>query len=138
MGILFGMATALDPDFDPWEAIKPFAQRMATEEAKSDWRNWAGELEKATRVALSLPGQAERFFSRASRGDLTVRTAWAPDDARSVRRVEGAVNRLSWAIIFAALLLAAVAVYVTQGAVTLSYALFALAAVAMLVTLTRR
>ena len=138
MGILFGMATSLDPDFDPWEAIKPFAQQMATEEAKSDWRSWVGELEKATRVVLSLPGQADRFFSRASRGELTVRTSWAPDDARSVRRVEGAVNRLGWAVIFAALLLAAVAVYVTQGGVALSYTLFALAAVALLVSLTRR
>jgi predicted unusual protein kinase regulating ubiquinone biosynthesis (AarF/ABC1/UbiB family) len=138
MGILFGMATSLDPDFDPWEAIRPFAQQMATEEAKGDWRSWAGELEKATRVVLSLPGQADRFFSRASRGELTVRTSWAPDDARSVRRVEGAVNRLTWAVIFAALLLAAVAVYVTQGGGTLSYTLFALSAVAIVVTLTRR
>ncbi len=138
MGILFGMATSLDPDFDPWEAIRPFAQQMATEEARSDWRSWVGELEKATRVVLSLPGQADRFFSRANRGELTVRTSWAPDDARSVRRVEGAVNRLGWAVIFAALLLAAVAVYVTKGGVALSYTLFALAAVALLVSLTRR
>jgi predicted unusual protein kinase regulating ubiquinone biosynthesis (AarF/ABC1/UbiB family) len=138
MGILFGMATSLDPDFDPWEAIRPFAQQMATEEAKSDWRSWAGELEKATRVIFSLPGQADRFLSRASRGELTVRTSWTPEDARRVRGVESAVSRLSWAIIFAALLLSAVAVYITQGGGALSYTLFALAAVAILVTLTRR
>ena len=41
-------------------------------------------------------------------------------------------------MIFAALLLAAVAVYVTQGEGTVTYLLLAFAVVALLVTLTRR
>jgi len=55
IAILFGMATSLDPDFDPWQAIEPFARQMAAEEAKRDWRAWLGEMEKATRLLLSLP-----------------------------------------------------------------------------------
>jgi predicted unusual protein kinase regulating ubiquinone biosynthesis (AarF/ABC1/UbiB family) len=138
IAILFGMATALDPDFDPWQAVEPFAQQMAAEEAKRDWRGLIGELEKATRLALSLPGQASRFFTQASRGELAVRTSWAPEATETLHRVEAAVNRLTVAVIFAALLLAAVAVYVTQGPGIVSYTLFALAAVALLVLLTRR
>jgi len=80
----------------------------------------------------------DRFFSQASRGELAVRTSWAPEATQTLHRVETAVNRLTAAVIFAALLLAAVAVYVTQGAGIASYILFALAAVALLVTLTRR
>jgi hypothetical protein len=41
-------------------------------------------------------------------------------------------------VIFAALLLAAVAVYITQGGGIVSYLLFALATVAFLATLIRR
>jgi predicted unusual protein kinase regulating ubiquinone biosynthesis (AarF/ABC1/UbiB family) len=138
IAILFGIATSLDPDFDPWQAIEPFAKDMAAGEIRRDWRDWLGEAEKLTRLALSLPGQADRFFSQATRGQLTVRTSWDRDAKRTVRRVEAAVNRLAWAVVFAALLLAAVAVYVTQGEGTVSYTLLALAALALLVMLTRR
>lgn len=137
IAILFGMATSLDPDFDPWKAVEPFARDLAAEEIKRDWRDVLGELEKATRVALSLPGQADRFFSQAARGELAVRTAWSPETTRTLHRVETAINRLTRAVVFAALLLAAIAVYVTRPGVV-SYVLFALAAVAFLATLIRR
>jgi predicted unusual protein kinase regulating ubiquinone biosynthesis (AarF/ABC1/UbiB family) len=138
MAILFGMATALNPDFDPWLAIEPFAKQMATEEMRRDWRDWLGEAEKFTRLVFSLPGQAERFFGQAARGELTVRTAWTPEMMHSVHRVQVAIDRLTGSVIFAALLLAAVGVYVMQGEGAVSYILFALAAVALLVVLLRR
>jgi hypothetical protein len=52
--------------------------------------------------------------------------------------VETAVNRLAAAVVFAALLLSAVAVYVAKGAGIVSYLLFSLAAVALVVSLVRR
>jgi predicted unusual protein kinase regulating ubiquinone biosynthesis (AarF/ABC1/UbiB family) len=138
MAILFGMASTLDPDFDPWQAIEPFAQQFVVEEARRDWRGLLEELEKGVRVVLSLPGQADRFFRQAAQGQLTVRTTWAPETTQTVRRVEAAVNRLTGAVIFAALLLAAVAVYLAQGMGVVSAALLGLAALALLITLTRR
>jgi predicted unusual protein kinase regulating ubiquinone biosynthesis (AarF/ABC1/UbiB family) len=138
VAILFGMASTLDPDFDPWQAIKPFATEMAASEVKRDWRGILGEMEKATRLVLSLPTQADKFLSQANRGQLAVRTSWSPEATRTVRRVEAAVNRLAWAVIFAALLAAAVAIYITQGGGVVSYVFFGLAAVALLILLTRR
>ncbi|NIV36744.1 MAG: AarF/ABC1/UbiB kinase family protein [Anaerolineae bacterium] len=138
ISILFGMATSLDPDLDPWEAVEPFAREMAADEVKRDWRGWLGELEKMTRLVLSLPGKADRFLSQATRGELMVRTRWSREDTRTVRRVETAVNRLSSAVVFAALLLAAVIVYLAQGGGVVSYLLFALAAAALLASLVRR
>ena len=90
------------------------------------------------RQVLALPGQADRFFSQAARGELSVRTSWTPDTTRTVRRLETAVNRLTSAVIFAALLLSAVVVYAIQGPGGVSYVLFALSALALVVTLTRR
>jgi predicted unusual protein kinase regulating ubiquinone biosynthesis (AarF/ABC1/UbiB family) len=138
IAILFGISTSLDPDFDPWRAVEPFARQMASEEVKRDWRGLLAELEKMTRLVLSLPGQADRFFGQATRGELTVRTSWSREDTRTLRRVETAVNQLTGAVIFAALFLAAVAIYVTQGGGVVSYLLFALAAVVLLFTLIRR
>ncbi len=135
MAILFGMATALDPDFDPWAAIEPFARQMAVEQVRRDWRGWLEEVEKVVRLLFSLPAQADRFLSQAHQGRLTVQTVWSPEATRTLHRVEQAVNRLAGAVTFAALLLAAVTVYVTQGAGLVSYTLFALAAAVLLVTL---
>jgi predicted unusual protein kinase regulating ubiquinone biosynthesis (AarF/ABC1/UbiB family) len=137
MAILFGMASNLDPDFDPWKAIEPFAQEMVGEEARRDWRGLLDELEKGARIVLSLPGQADRFFRQAAQGQLTMRTTWAPETTQTVRRVEAAVNRLAGAVIFAALLLAAVAVYVLEGMGVVGTVLFGLAALMLLITLTR-
>jgi predicted unusual protein kinase regulating ubiquinone biosynthesis (AarF/ABC1/UbiB family) len=138
IAILSGMATALDPDFDPWQAIAPFAEQLASEEVGRDWRGWLSELGQTVRVFLSLPGQADRFLSQATQGKLAVRASLAPDATRSLHRMEVAVNRLAAAAVFAALLLAAVAVYVTQGMGVMAAVLLGLAGVALLVMLTRR
>jgi predicted unusual protein kinase regulating ubiquinone biosynthesis (AarF/ABC1/UbiB family) len=138
LAILFGMASSLDPDFDPWEAIQPFATEVAAKEARRGVQDVLGEAEKLARVALSLPGQADRFLRDANRGDLSVRTTWSPEAMRTARRIELAVNRLAAAVVFASLLVAAVAVFVTQGGGTLSYGLFGAAGVALIVILARR
>jgi predicted unusual protein kinase regulating ubiquinone biosynthesis (AarF/ABC1/UbiB family) len=138
VAILSGMATSLDPDFDPWQAIEPFAQKMAAEEARRDWRGLLGELEKMGRLALTLPGQADRFFQRAVQGELTVRSSWTPEASRTLRRLEAAIDRLAGAAVFAALLLSGVAVYLVQGAGLLSTVLLILAGLALLFTIGRR
>jgi len=138
IAVLFGITTALDPDFDPWQGgIAPFAEQLVAKEVKQGWRELLRELERVTRLAFSLPTQAGQFFQRASQGDLTVRTRWDPESMRAVQRLEAAANRVAGAVIFAALLLAAVFVHITDTG-TLSYVLFGLAAVALLATLTRR
>ncbi len=138
IAILIGIATSLDPDFDPWAAIEPYARQLAAAEIKRDWRAWLGEAESFVRLLFSLPVQADRFFREANRGHLTVQTRWSAEDQRAVRGVETAVNRLTGAIIFAALLLAAVALHITQGGSWLGYTLFALAALSLLATLIPR
>jgi predicted unusual protein kinase regulating ubiquinone biosynthesis (AarF/ABC1/UbiB family) len=138
VALLFFMATALDPDLDPWRAIEPFARNLAGEEVGRGWQGIVDELQRLLRIAVSLPGQADQVLSKAARGELAVRATWGPEATRTVRRVEIAVNRLANAVVFAALLLAAVAVYLVEGSGWLSYLLLGLAAAAMLAVLVRR
>jgi predicted unusual protein kinase regulating ubiquinone biosynthesis (AarF/ABC1/UbiB family) len=138
MAILFGLSISLDPDFDPWKALTPYAAKMAGEEARGAWRVALKELGQATRHLITLPGQADRFFSQANRGQLTVQTSWPPDAMRTLQRLEAAVGRLGGAVIFAAFLLSATAVHVTDGSGPVSYTLFALAGIAFLAILLRR
>ena len=137
LALLVGMATSLDPDFDPWQAIQPFATAAATGEVRRDWRDYLQEGVRAAQLLLSLPGHADTFFRQASEGNLAVRTTLAPDAVRTVRRIEAAVNRLAWAVVFAALVLAAVAIYLAHGPGTPAYALFAFALLALLFAATR-
>ena len=138
VAILSGMATSLDPNFDPWAATIPFAEELAAEELTHNWRDWLEELGTLVRLALSLPHRLDRFLTQAQRGQLTVQTALTPEASRALRRLERSVDRLAWSVVFVGLLLAGVILRVSEGPGWLSSGLLAAAALALLWGLTRR
>ena len=138
VAILSGMATSLDPEFDPWAATLPFAQRMAGKEGLWDWRKWLGEAAELGRLAVRLPGRMDRFLAQAERGELVVQYSLAPDAAKAVRRIERSVDRLTWGIVSVGLLVAGVVLRASEGASGLSTGLLVAAAAAFLWGLTRR
>lgn len=108
VGILSGMATNLDPDFDPWSETIPFAERLAKEQLQQNWRGWLQELINVGQLVFRLPDQLDRILTQAQRGSLVVQTSLAPDTRKSMQRLEQAVNRLAWVVAAASLLLAGV------------------------------
>ena len=106
-GLLSGLATHLDPEFDPWAASLPFAERLARGELSG--RLWETVVDQG-RLVLKLPGQASRFFRQAARGGLTVEASFAPDAKRSLQRLERGVRRLTWFVPASALLVSGVLV----------------------------
>ncbi len=138
VAILSGMATSLDPDFDPWAATLPFAQRMAGEQGVWNWRSWVEDAAELARLAVRLPGRMDRFLSQAERGELITQYSLAPDAARALRRIERSVDRLTWGVVSAGLLIAGVTLRASEGASTLSTGLLIAAAAAFLWGLTRR
>ena len=115
VGILSGIATGLDPSFDPWVATIPFAERIAAEDAVLNWRGWLGEAGNLARLALRLPARLDEFFSQAQHGDLTVQASLAPDASRVLRQVERSVDGLAWAVTAVGLLLAGVVLRASEG-----------------------
>jgi predicted unusual protein kinase regulating ubiquinone biosynthesis (AarF/ABC1/UbiB family) len=111
VGILSGMATNLDPDFDPWAATIPFAERLAKEELARDWRGWLEDAVQLGQLALKLPTQLDRVLTEVERGDLSVQTSLAPDARRSMRRLEQSINRLMWMVVAVGLLIAGANLY---------------------------
>ncbi len=108
VAILSGMATTLDPEFDPWAATLPFAERLAAGQITQDWRRGLEELGNLVRLAVSLPARIDRFLTQAQRGELVTQTALAPDAMAALHRVERAVDRLTWGVISVGLLIAGV------------------------------
>ncbi|MFQ5610540.1 MAG: ABC1 kinase family protein [Anaerolineae bacterium] len=139
VGMLSGLATEMDPNFDVWTATIPFAQQLAAGD-KSDglWRVGLQELGEALRPLLTLPGQLERFLGQAVTGDLQTQFSLAPDTGKAVRRLETAVHRLRWSVIFAGLLVAGVLLRALEGPGPLSTGLILAAALSLLWGLTRR
>jgi predicted unusual protein kinase regulating ubiquinone biosynthesis (AarF/ABC1/UbiB family) len=108
VGLLAGMATYLDPEFDPWSETVPFAQRLAAEELRGDWRGLLMRLAIQGRSLLGLPRQLETFFTRAERGQMTVQASFSPEARRLLQRLESSILRMAWMIVSSALLVAGV------------------------------
>ena len=111
LGILSGMATNLDPGFDPWAETIPFAERLAKDELQRDWRGWLQEIAALGQLALKLPAQFDRILTEAERGNFTVQTSLAPDARKTFQQVEQAVNRLGWMVAAMGLLIAGANLY---------------------------
>lgn len=111
VGLLAGMATYLDPEFDPWAETVPFAERLAAEELRgawSDWRVLLGQVALQGRTLLGLPRQIETFLTRFERGQATVQASFSPETRKLLQRLERSILRMAWMIVSAALLIAGV------------------------------
>lgn len=101
-GILSGMCTGLDPDFNIWENTAPYAERLVVEQAGSNWRVWLGEAGRLAQVLFFLPSRLNTMLDRVERGELAVRH---PHLEQQVGRLERSFERLIFTLIFAVLLL---------------------------------
>jgi predicted unusual protein kinase regulating ubiquinone biosynthesis (AarF/ABC1/UbiB family) len=131
VGLLAGMATQLDPEFDPWAETMPFAQRLAQEELKRGWPDLLREVAVQARSLLGLPQRMDALLTRAERGSLTIQTGLSPDARRALQRLERSNQRVGWMLIASAFLIAG-AVLRADTSGPWSLVLFGVAALAFL------
>jgi len=86
VAILSGMCTGLDPDFNVWENIRPYAEELVKSELSGNWENWWGEIEVVLGSLISLPKRLDGMINKVERGELKVQ-------APSVRRELATINR---------------------------------------------
>lgn len=108
VAILSGMCTGMDPDFNLWTSIAPYASELITDEGTSNWQIWLAEATKIIQVLIGLPGRTDRVLTTLERGELNVQT---PLLNLQVRRLDRSVNRIAGGLVFAALLIAGAVVY---------------------------
>jgi predicted unusual protein kinase regulating ubiquinone biosynthesis (AarF/ABC1/UbiB family) len=112
--ILSGMSTALDPQFNPWKEIQPFAQDMAQKSSKRGVQDVLDEVLKVLRQTVQLPNQADQVLSRALSGHLEIRAQLSQASTNDLRRIENSVSRLGWLIVFAIFMGCGTALLVSQ------------------------
>jgi predicted unusual protein kinase regulating ubiquinone biosynthesis (AarF/ABC1/UbiB family) len=105
VGLLAGMTTQLDPEFDPWAETMPFAQRLAAEELRRGWPEMLREAVVQARSLLGLPQRVDALLTRAERGGLTIQTGLSPDARRALQRLERSNQRVGWMLIASSLLI---------------------------------
>jgi len=132
VGLLSGLSTTLDPEFDPWAETIPFAERFAREELRQGWREWLSQGTAQGRTLLSLPTRIDEFLTRAERGELTFQAGLAPDTRKFLRRLERSAWRLAWMVVAAGLLIAAAMVHTASPHDPYGHWLAGLAAAAFL------
>ncbi len=108
VAILSGMCTGLDPDFNLWTQLTPYARKLISEEATSNSGAWLNELGNAAKTILSLPAQTGRVLEKMEHGDLEVNM---PRVAYQISKLERAVYRLAGSVIFGSLFIGGVAFY---------------------------
>jgi predicted unusual protein kinase regulating ubiquinone biosynthesis (AarF/ABC1/UbiB family) len=102
VAILSGMCTGLDPNFNLWEQLMPYAQKIIADEATSNWKVWLDEAGEIVKKLLAIPSQAGKIMAQIESGDLQVQM---PEVNRRISSLEKAVNRLAAGVVFAGLLI---------------------------------
>lgn len=108
VAILSGMCTGLDPDFNLWGQISPYARKLIEQEATKGISDWLEELGSLLQTLIALPSQASRVFAQAERGDLVMQS---PGVVREVQKLSRSVDRLTGGVVFLGLLLGGVSLF---------------------------
>lgn len=107
IAILSGMCTGLDPNFNLWEQLSPYASKLVQEEASSAFSvdNILKQVGDVVQAFVALPSQASRLLAQMESGGLVVQS---PQVTREVRTLGRSVDRLTGGVIFAAFLVSGV------------------------------
>ena len=114
VSILSGMCSGLNPDFNVWESLAPYAGSLMEAEGGGKWETLLDEVGKMLQKLLALPAKTDSLLSRMEQGRLEVRT---PTLTREVERLDRSQRKTAGAVVFAAFLLGGVQLYVAGDAI---------------------
>jgi predicted unusual protein kinase regulating ubiquinone biosynthesis (AarF/ABC1/UbiB family) len=97
-----GMCSSLDPEFNVWDAVEPYADRLLRDERGNVVQAFAREAASTAAVVARLPRRLDDMITRAEDGRLV---AEAPKLEQRLRRLERMGRRAVSAVLFAALLI---------------------------------
>ncbi|GAA4740023.1 AarF/UbiB family protein [Amnibacterium soli] len=105
VSLISGLCSTLDPRFNIWNAVEPYADRLLRDERGGIVRSFADEAASTLAITARLPRRLDGLVTRLQDGEVAVETPRL--DAR-IGRLERAVSRLVSALLFFGLLLGGV------------------------------
>jgi predicted unusual protein kinase regulating ubiquinone biosynthesis (AarF/ABC1/UbiB family) len=97
-----GMCSGLDPQFNIWESIEPYATRLLADESGNMVQDLAGQAVANAATLWRLPKRIDDIITRVDEGSVTFDTSRIE---RRLDRIDGLVRRGVSALLFAALLI---------------------------------
>ncbi|MEO8528567.1 MAG: AarF/UbiB family protein [Pseudolysinimonas sp.] len=96
-----GLSSTLDPDFNIWNAVEPYAAKLLLDERGGVIGSFAREAASIVSITVGLPRRLDDLATRLEAGDLEVES---PRLNERLRRIERLIARAVSAILFAGLL----------------------------------
>ncbi len=93
LAILGGIATGLDPNFNPVESLQPFARRLIGAETGAHLSGIGREASEMAAILFALPRRLERLLRRVEDGDVLDEATEPLTEAMA--GIEGSINRLT-------------------------------------------
>jgi predicted unusual protein kinase regulating ubiquinone biosynthesis (AarF/ABC1/UbiB family) len=138
VSILSGMATALDPNFNPWSSIQQNVQHLITTDSEtnifkelfSDFTDPLQQLMSGNSEAFILslrrlyariqrPNRSEEMLKQIISGEVQIETKLSPFNRKQIERLEVQSKRTTRAFVFGSLLITSTLFY-TNGDVNLA------------------
>ncbi len=107
ISLISGVTSALNRDFNMWDAVDPFARTLLNGGGASTLRSVGREGVAILSALARLPQRVDALATRLDRGELATRS---PEVEQRLRVLDGSVRRTTSAILFAALLLGGILV----------------------------
>ncbi|MCU1585386.1 MAG: transporter [Microbacteriaceae bacterium] len=105
MSLTSGVCSALDPEFNVWDSVKPYAAQLLRDERGNLVQDLAQQAVEVAGLAWRLSKRLDALLTRIEDGSLAVTNARLE---QRVSRLERTVRRLMSAIVFGGLLIAGV------------------------------
>ncbi|SIR61307.1 AarF/ABC1/UbiB kinase family protein [Microbacterium sp. RURRCA19A] len=112
MSLTSGMCSALDPAFNIWDAVEPYAQRLIREESGNTVQALAREAASVAALTARLPRRLDALISRVEEGGVS---AQVPRVERRLRDLERMIRRVVSAVLFTGLLVGGILLHAEQA-----------------------
>lgn len=112
MSLTSGVCSALDPAFNLWDSVEPYAQQLIREERGSVVTDVGRQAVDTLGLLWRLPRKLDELTDRLEDGTLAVTV---PTVERRLTRIEGTIRRVVSAVLFAGLLIAGAIVRPDDG-----------------------
>ncbi|GAA3596155.1 AarF/ABC1/UbiB kinase family protein [Klugiella xanthotipulae] len=102
MSLTSGVCSALDPAFNLWDSVEPYATQLLRDERGNVAKDFAQQALGVAGVAWRLPTRLDGLITRVEEGSVAVAT---PRLDRTIDRLERTARRVISAVLFGALLI---------------------------------
>lgn len=112
MSLTSGVCSALDPAFNLWDSVEPYAAQLLRDEGANVLKDLGAQVVDTVGVLWRLPRRVDALVTRIDDGALSVKT---PALDRRVARLERTARRVISAVLFAGLLIAGAIVHTNDA-----------------------